>query len=72
MQNPRLRTDYRQGKWPFSAAVRKRMALGCKIMVHECKMFYESVRCFIHGLSDFNGDVQCRLATQTVTMLTRY
>ena len=28
MQNPRLRTVYRQRKWPFLAPVRKIMALG--------------------------------------------
>ena len=35
MQNPRLRTVYRQRKWPLLAPVRKKMALGCKIIALE-------------------------------------
>ena len=50
MQNPRLRTVYRQRKWPLLAPVRKIMALGRKKWC-------------------FNGAVQRRLVTLTVTML---
>ena len=44
----------------------------CKIMALRRKVFYQSIKCFNHGLRAFNGngDVQSRLATQTVTMLT--
>ena len=38
MQNPRLRTVYRQRKWPFLAPVRKIMALGSKKMALGCKI----------------------------------
>ena len=38
MQNPRLRTVYRQRKWPLSAPVRKIIALGRKIMALGCQV----------------------------------
>ena len=38
MQNPRLRTVYRQRKWPLLAPVRKIMALGPKKMARECQI----------------------------------
>ena len=38
MQNPRLRTVYRQRKWLFLARVRKIMALGRKKMALGCKI----------------------------------
>ena len=38
MHNPRLRTVYRQRKWPVPAPVRKIIALGRKIMVLGCKI----------------------------------
>ena len=38
MQNPRLRTVYRQRKWPLLAPVCKIMALGRKIMTLGCKI----------------------------------
>ena len=63
MQNPRLRTVYRQRKWPFPAPVRKIMSLGYKV-------FQWSVKCFKHGLRGFINAVQRLLATQTVTILT--
>ena len=63
MQNPRLRTVYRQRKWPLPAPVRKIMALGCQV-------FNYSVKCSEHGLRSFIDAVQRCLATQTVTMLT--
>ena len=65
MQNPHLHTVHRHLKWPLTAPVRKKMALGCEV-------FYYSVKCLTHGLCDFNGAVQRRLATQTVIMLTSY
>ena len=42
MQNPRLRTVYRQRKWSLPARVRKIMALRRKIMALQCKVFYGS------------------------------
>ena len=76
MQNPGLRTDYRQRKWPLLAPVRKVMALGRKIMALGCKIialgwkvFYYSVKCLTRGLRGFNGAVQRHLPTVTVTML---
>ena len=50
MQNPRLRTVYRQRKRSLPAPVRKIMALGCKV-------FYESVKCFTQVLSEV--DLRC-------------
>ena len=38
MQNPRLRTVYRQRKWPLLAPVRKIMALGRKKIALGCKI----------------------------------
>ena len=38
MQKPRLRTVYRQRKWPLLAPVRKIMALGRKKMALGCKI----------------------------------
>ena len=38
MQNPRLRTVYRQWKWPLLARVRKIMALGSNKMAPGCKI----------------------------------
>ena len=70
MQNSRLRTVYRQRKWPLLAQVRKIMALGRKIMALGCQVFHYSVKCSKHGLRGFIDAVQRRLATQMVTMLT--
>ena len=63
MHNSRLHTLYRQRKWPLPVPVRKIIVLRCKIMVLGCKMFYQSVWCFTHGLRDFEGTIQRRLAT---------
>ena len=38
MQNPRLRTVYRQQKWPLLAPVRKIMALGRKKLALGCEI----------------------------------
>ena len=70
MRNPRLRTVYRQRKWPLPALLRKIMALGSKIMALGCQVFHYSVKCSNHGLRGFINAVHRRLATQTVTMLT--
>ena len=69
MQNSRLRTVYRQRKWPLPALVRKIIALGRKIMVLGCQVFHYSVKCSKHGLRAFIDAVPLRLATQTFTML---
>ena len=63
MQNPRLRTVYRQRKWPFAAPVRKITSLGCQV-------FHYSVKCSQSDLRGFIDAVKHRLATQTVIMLT--
>ena len=77
MQNPRLRSVYRQRKWPLPAPVckimaleREIMALGRKIMALGWQVFHYSVKCSKHDLRSFIDAVQRRLATQTVTMLT--
>ena len=62
MQNPRLRTVYKQRKWSLPAPVRKIIALGCQV-------FHYSVKCSKYGLRGFIYTVQRRLATKTVTML---
>ena len=76
MQSPRLRTVYRQRKWPLLAPVRNIIALGRQRMALECKIialvwneYYCSVECLAHGLHGCNDAVQRRLATLTVTML---
>ena len=56
--------------WENPAPVPKIMALGRKIMALGHKVFSWSVKCFAHGFYGFNGVVQRRLATQTVTILT--
>ena len=70
MQNTRLRTIYRQRKWPLPAPVRKIMALGRKTMALGCQMFHYSLKCSKHDFRGFIDAVQRRLATQTVIMLT--
>ena len=45
------------------------MALGCKKIALGWNVFNYSVKCLTHGLRGFNGAVQRRLATLTVTML---
>ena len=37
MQNPRLRTVYRQRKWPLPAPVRKIMALACRVFFYTAR-----------------------------------
>ena len=69
-QNPRLRTVYRQQKWPLPAPVRKVMALGRKITALGCQVFHFIVNCSEHGLRGFIDAVQRHLATQIVIMLT--
>ena len=69
MQNPRLRTVYRQRKSPLPAPVRKIRALGRKIMPLGCQVFHYSVKCSKHGLRGFIDVAQRRLETQPVTML---
>ena len=68
MQNPRLRTVYKQRKWPLFTPVGKIMALGRKIMALGCQVFHYSVKCSKHDLRGFIDAVQRRLATQTVTI----
>ena len=70
MQNLRLRTVYRQRKWPLPAPVRKIMALGRIMMALRCQVSNYSVKCSKHVLRGFIDAVQRRLATQIVTMLT--
>ena len=70
MQNPRLRTVYRQQKWPLPAPVRKIMALGRKIMALGFQVFHYSVKSSKHSLRGFIDAAQRCLATQMVTMLT--
>ena len=66
MQNPRLRTVYRQQKWPPPAPVRKIMALGCKIIALGCQVFHYSIKCSKHVLPGFIDALQRRPVTQTV------
>ena len=63
MQNTRLRTVYWQRKWPLLSPVREIMALERKRMALGCGCGLR------HVLRSFNGAVQRRIATLTVTML---
>ena len=49
MQDPRLRTIYRQRKWRFPAPVRKIMALGYRVTLSlfTCTLAYDRLRCYV-------------------------